>query len=86
MDLKEFIGEMRGDPATAEFADELAHAFAATNREGVTNRHARAFMKAVAWIAGHSDRTPYERFEKILRLSQIDTPVCMSLKLWTGWS
>jgi hypothetical protein len=81
-----FIAELRGDPQLADLADGFNQMACAIERESVTNRDARVFLKAVLWIIKHEDRTLAERIEALGKLLALPRgPVVIGMKKLTGW-
>jgi hypothetical protein len=84
--IEDFIAELRGTRIMDDIADNLEAALRATKTEALTNRHARELLKAVAWIAAHTERSIVERLAQLQRLTSFDRPVVMSMALFTGWT
>ena len=84
--VKQFITELRADPQLATLADEFDQAARSIEHEAVTNKHARAFFKAVAWIVGRQDRTIAEKIEALGKLLALPRgPIVVGMRKLTGW-
>jgi hypothetical protein len=81
----DFLDEVRTglDPALAVGFDL---AFRAVQDEGVTNKHARSFLKMVGWIVSQP-RTLAERLDALGKLLALPRtgPRIVNLKQLTGW-
>jgi hypothetical protein len=84
--LSGFVAELRGDPHHAALGDEFDRVARAIEHEAVANKDARAFLKAVAWIVGHPDRTIAERMEALGKLLALPPgPIVVGMRKLTGW-
>jgi hypothetical protein len=85
--LEDFLSEMRAEPVLAgDIVDDLEAVLQRTKTEARTNSHAQSFLKAVAWIASHTDRSIVERLTQLQRLTSFEGPVVMSMTAFTGWT
>jgi hypothetical protein len=85
--------------AVAEWLDELSvvpnmsdhvmgplrESFHALYREGDDNPHAAELFDGIVWIAAHRDKTPVERLEQMMRLSELDGQFILDMQEFTKW-
>lgn len=81
-----FLLEMRAEPCLAgEIPDRIEAAYGITKAEALRNRHARSFLAALRYVAGHHDKSIVERLDAILKLTAFKGPVVGSVSKLVGW-
>ncbi|OAF11773.1 hypothetical protein AYJ54_07895 [Bradyrhizobium centrolobii] len=85
--FESFLAEMRAVPCLAgEIPDQLEAAFEITKADALRNKHARSFLAALRWVAGHREKSIVERLDAILKLTAFEGPVVGSITRLVGWT
>jgi hypothetical protein len=80
-----WLGELAALPDMREHIELLRRGFRELHRKGDDCPDHAEFFEGLAWIAGRTDKTPLERYEQMIKLSELKGRVIVDMKEFTGW-